>query len=143
VGLMRAAEKTPRAALGCALALVTGLAAAPASSAECWNLAGKYLFDVEDGPLKATIEKQLGGVYKRFDERYQTQVPFETTGDGYVYASGCMAHNCSVDEAFLGVEEKSCRVFVALLENEKFTLLIPGVWPAALDKARRDWVNRH
>jgi hypothetical protein len=69
-------------------------------------------------------------------------VPFEATGDGYVYAPACMAHSCTVDEAFLGIDEATCDVFVGLLENGEYTLVVPASWPASLDEARRAWMSR-
>jgi hypothetical protein len=132
-----------RFALRCAVALLAGLSAGSASFAECQNLAGQYLFDVGNPALTEALKARLGDAIERFELRYQVQVPFEATGDGYVYAPACMAHSCTIDEAFLGVEEATCDVFVALLENEQYTLVLPdSPWPTSVYDARRDWMNR-
>jgi hypothetical protein len=132
-----------RAAPQCAVALVAGLSAGSASSAECRGLAGQYLFDIDNPTLTEALEARLGGAVARFDERYQVQVPFEATGDGYVYAPACKAHDCGSNEAFLGVDEATCDVFVALLEDEQYTLVLPdSPWPQSLYEARHAWMNR-
>ncbi len=125
------------------LAAALSLAPQAALAANCRHLAGKYFSDVHNRTLTAAIKSRLGGAYKRFDDRYQVQVPFEATGDGYVYAPACMAHNCTVDEAFLGIKESTCKVFVALLENGHYTMVAPpSGWPASLDQQRHHWMNR-
>ncbi len=135
-------EGARRIGLSAALALALALAGTPASAADCHGLTGQYLFDVKNAALTASLKSLLGKAFKRFDQRYQVQVPFESTGDGYVYAAACMPHNCTVDEGFLGIEESSCKVFVGLLENEKFTLVRPdSAWPASLEQARKKWMT--
>lgn len=131
-------------ALACiALAGTISAAFADRAAADCRGLAGQYLFDVKNAALSGALKTALAKSFKRFDDRYQVQVPFEQTGDGYVYAPACMAHSCSVEEAFLGIEESSCKIFAALLEDGKYTLVIPDSdWPASLEKARQDWMNR-
>ena len=128
------------------VAVLAGLLAAapvPAFAAECPGLAGQYFFDVNNPGLDDALNERLGNARRRFVNRYEVQTPFESTGDGYVYASACMAHSCTIEEAFLGIEESTCQVYVALLEDSKYTLVLPrSPWPASLEKARRDWMNQ-
>ena len=66
----------------------------------------------------------------------------KSTGDGYVYAAACMAHTCTVDEAFLGIEESTCKVYIALLEDGKYTLVSPKTgWPSPLERVRQTWMT--
>jgi hypothetical protein len=135
-------KRRRRAGLGCAAVLAALLAAGPVLAEGCGGLAGEYLFDVTNAELSTALKQRLGDVFTRFDDRYQTQVPFEPTDDGYVYAAACMAHSCTVDEAFLGIDEATCDVFVGLLENGEYTLVVPASWPPSLDDARRAWMSR-
>jgi len=129
------------AGLAAAVTLSLALAGAPALAADCSGLAGQYLFDIHNPALTAAIKMQAGNARRRFDNRYEVQVPFESTGNGYVHAAACMAHSCSIEEAFLGIQESTCKVFIALLEDGKFTLVSPkSGWPHALDQARKDWM---
>ncbi len=126
-----------------ALLLSTVFAQGSAIAAECTGLTGQYFFDVENAALTASLKSLLGKNFKRFDDRYQVQVPFESTGDGYVHAAACMPHSCTSDEAFLGIEESSCDVFVGLLEDQHYTLVVPdSAWPASLEEARQAWMSR-
>jgi hypothetical protein len=142
VGVTRA-MKGHRIALVLTAALACTSAAAPAAAADCTGLTGEYLYDHYDNLLKPELQAQLGDVFQRWEDRYDVQVPFESTGDGYVYAAGCKAHSCTIDEAFLGIEEATCTAFVALLENEQYTLVLPDAqWPASLYDARQAWISR-
>ena len=129
-----------RAAAGAALALA--LASTPAFAANCHGLKDKYFFDVHNKTLAKSLKSRLGKAFRRFDDRYQTQIPFASAGDGYVFAPACMAHSCTVEEAFLGIDEETCAVFVSLLEDGKHTDSFPASgWPPALESARQDWIN--
>jgi hypothetical protein len=131
-----------RTALHCA-ALIAGLSAGSAAHADCGGLAGQYFFDIDNPALTEALAARLGDAVARFDERYQVQVPFEATGDGYVYAPACKAHDCGSNEAFLGVDEATCDVFAALLEDAQYTLVLPdSPWPQSLYDARRAWMGR-
>lgn len=126
-----------------AVTLLAALASVPAQAADCDRLAGQYFFDVQNPKLAAALKASLGEAYQRFDERYQVQVPFEVAGDGYVYAAACMPHACTVEEAFLGVETATCKVFVALLEDSSYTLTTPeNGWPEPLEAQRQAWMSR-
>jgi hypothetical protein len=142
VGVTPRIGRAMRAAQLLATALIGGLPVCPAVGAECRDLTGEYLFKHYDDLLKPELQAQLGNVFQRWEDRYHVQVPFKSTGDGHVFAAGCKAHNCTIDEAFLGIDEATCKVFVALLENEDYTLVMPAVWPASLDQARQDWMSR-
>jgi hypothetical protein len=77
----------------------------------------------------------LGTSYQAFFDRLQTQVPIETDGEAIV-ASGCAAHDCTVEEAILVIQNGT--LYVALRMNSKFSKTFPAdrsKLPEALKRA--------
>lgn len=131
-----------RSKLACR-AVVAGLlsiGAVSAAAADCQDLAGQYIFDVSNKALTANLKKRLGKSYSAFDGRMQTVVPFEGAG-GYLVSTGCMAHNCTIEEAFLGVEPQTCAVYVGLLREGRPISYFPKLssWPAPLKTQAASW----
>ena len=76
---------------------------------------GKYPSDLFRGvpSLKARLRKLLGTRYQFFFDRLQTEMPIERDGDVLI-ARGCMAHQCTIEEAILAVDLGSGKPYVAI-----------------------------
>lgn len=86
---------------------------------------GKYpseMFKKEPG-LKTKLRTLLGTSYKAFFDRLQTEMPIEKDGDAIV-ARGCAAHECTVEEAILVIQNDT--PYVALRINSKFSKTFPA-----------------
>jgi hypothetical protein len=85
--------------------------------------------------LKTKLRTLLGASYKAFFDRMQTQVPIEKDGDAIV-ARGCAAHECTVEEAILVIQNGT--LYVALRMESKFSKTFPAdrsKLPEALKRA--------
>ena len=86
---------------------------------------GKYpseLFKKEPA-LKTKLRALLGTSYKAFFDRLQVETPIEKDGEAIVMR-GCMAHQCTVEEAILVIENQT--PYVALKMNSKFSKTFPA-----------------
>lgn len=98
---------------------------------------GKYpsdMFKKEPG-LKTKLRTLLGTSYKAFFDRLQTEMPIEKDGDAIV-ARGCAAHECTVEEAILVIQNET--PYVALKMESKFSKTFPAdrsKLPEALKRA--------
>lgn len=98
---------------------------------------GKYpseLFKKEPA-LKTKLRTLLGASYKEFFERMETQTPIERDGDAIVMR-GCAAHECTVEEAILVIQNGT--PYVALKMNSRISKTFPAdrsKLPAALKRA--------
>jgi len=98
---------------------------------------GKYPSDMfkKEPALKTKLRTLLGASYKAFFDRMQTQVPIEKDGDAIV-ARGCAAHECTVEEAILVIQNGT--LYVALRMESKFSKTFPAdrsKLPEALKRA--------
>jgi hypothetical protein len=98
---------------------------------------GKYPSEMfkKEPALKAKLRALLGTSYKDFFDRMQTQVPIEKDGDAIV-ARGCAAHECTVEEAILVIQNET--LYVALRMESKFSKTFPAdrsKLPQALKRA--------
>ena len=98
---------------------------------------GKYPSEMfkKEPALKTKLRTLLGTSYKAFFDRMQTQMPIEKDGDAIV-ARGCAAHECTVEEAILVVQNGM--PYVALKMNSKFSQTFPAdrsKLPGALKRA--------
>lgn len=87
------------------------------------KLAGQYPFDaklVEKGALKGRLEKLLGGRMTELTGCLQTSPPIEIKGD-ILFAEGCMAHACSINEAAVCVDLKQGSVHACILNDGTVT----------------------
>src|SRR5713226_8994838 len=99
--------------------------------------AGRYpseLFRREPG-LKTRLRSLLGGNYKSFFDRLQTEMPIENDG-GVLIVRGCMAHQCTIEEAILAIDLGNDTLHCAIKFNSRFrTWSERGSVPAALRRA--------
>ena len=98
---------------------------------------GKYPSDMfkKEPALKTKLRTLLGTSYTAFFDRMQTQVPIEKDGEAIV-ARGCAAHECTVEEAILVIQNGT--LYVALKMNSKFSKTFPAdrsKLPEALKRA--------
>jgi hypothetical protein len=99
--------------------------------------AGKYpseLFRQEPG-LKTHLRTLLGANYRSFFDRLQTEMPIENDG-GVLIVRGCMAHQCTIEEAILAIDLGNDTLHCAIKFNSRFrTFSERGSIPAALRRA--------
>jgi hypothetical protein len=79
------------------------------------SYAGKYpsaLFRHEPA-LKTRLRRLLGANYRMFFDRLQTELPITNDG-GVLIIHGCMAHECTVEESFLGIDLSADQLHVAI-----------------------------
>jgi hypothetical protein len=98
---------------------------------------GKYpseLFRREPG-LKTRLRTLLGTNYKSFFDRLQTEMQIENDG-GVLIVRGCMAHQCTIEEAVLAIDLANDTLHCAIKFNSRFrTWSERGSIPAALRRA--------
>lgn len=118
----------------CALFVNASTRSAPP---DYFKYVGKYpseLFKKEPA-LKAKLRTLLGASNKDFFERMETQTPIERDGDAIVMR-GCAAHECTVEEAILVIQNGT--PYVALKMNSKISKTFPAdrsKLPEALKRA--------
>ena len=100
--------------------------------------AGKYpseLFRREPG-LKTRLRTLLGVHYKTFFDRMQVETPIENDGSVLIMR-GCMAHQCTIEEAILAIDLGNDTLHVAIKSNSRYrpTWSERGTIPAALRRA--------
>ena len=99
--------------------------------------AGKYpseLFRQQPG-LKTRLRALLGANYNSFFARMQTEMPIENEG-GVLIVRGCMAHQCTIEEAILAIDLGNDTLHCAIKFNSRFrTWSERGSTPAALRRA--------
>jgi hypothetical protein len=86
-----------------------------ASTADLARYVGKYpsaLFKGEPS-LRARLHELLGANYSSFISRLQTEMPIERDGDVMI-ARGCMAHQCTIEEAILAIDLRNGKPYVAI-----------------------------
>jgi hypothetical protein len=79
------------------------------------SYAGKYPSDLLAGvpSLKTRLRELLGANYASFTSRLQTEMPIEREGE-ILIARGCMAHQCTIEEAILAMDLTSSKLWVAI-----------------------------
>jgi len=96
--------------------ILPGQSSAPDSStADLARYVGKYpsaLLKGEPG-LKARLRELLSANYTSFTSRLQTEMPIERDGDVMI-ARGCMAHQCTIEEAILAIDLSNGKPYVAI-----------------------------
>ncbi len=99
--------------------------------------AGKYpseLFRREPG-LKTRLRTLLGSHYKSFFDRMQVETPIENDG-GVLVMRGCMAHQCTIEEAILAIDLGNDTLHCAIKFDSRFRAWSErGSIPAALQRA--------
>src|SRR5713101_6623808 len=101
---------------------------------------GKYpseLFRREPG-LKTRLRTLLGTNYRSFFDRLQTEMLIENDG-GVLIVRGCMAHQCTIEEAILAIDLGNDTLHCAIKFNSRFrTWSERGSIPAALRRAMQN-----
>ena len=98
--------------------ILPGQSSGSGSSASTSDLAryvGQYpsaLLKGEPG-LKGRLRELLGANYTSFTSRLQTEMPIERDGNVMI-ARGCMAHQCTIEEAILAVDLSNGNPYVAI-----------------------------
>jgi len=114
-------------ALICAMpgAATTRNVSARHTSTDYSQYVGKYPSEMfkKEPALKTKLRTLLGTSYKAFFDRLQTEMPIEKDGDAIV-ARGCAAHECTVEEAILVIQNDT--PYVALRINSKFSKTFPA-----------------
>ena len=79
---------------------------------------GRYPSDLLRGEpdLRTRLHKLLGPNYQLFVDRLQTEVPIESDGNTLI-ARGCMAHQCTIEEAILAINLGAGTMHVAIKSN--------------------------
>ena len=126
-------------ALICAMpgAATTRNVSARHTSTDYSQYVGKYPSEMfkKEPALKTKLRTLLGTSYKAFFDRLQTEMPIEKDGDAIV-ARGCAAHECTVEEAILVIQNGT--LYVALRMESKFSKTFPAdrsKLPEALKRA--------
>ena len=112
-------------------------AGANSGNSDLSRYAGKYpseLFRREPG-LKTRLRTLLGTNYSPFFARMQTEMPIENDG-GVLIVRGCMAHQCTIEEAILAIDLGNDALHCAIKFNSRFrTWSERGAVPPALRRA--------
>ena len=99
--------------------------------------AGKYPSELfrQQPVLKTRLRTLLGANYRSFFDRLQTEMPIENDG-GVLIVRGCMAHQCTIEEAILAIDLGNDTLHCAIKFNSRFrTWSERGSIPAALRRA--------
>jgi len=109
--------------------------------ADAGDLVGQHpstLFD--NAAIYAVLHTVLGPDYPLLLDRLVVADNMESAG-GMITGSGCMAHACNTDNAFVGIDPAKQRLYVAVRQAGKAERLYPAAakWPAALRKQRKAW----
>lgn len=117
--------------------ITTRTASALAATTDYSPYVGKYPSEMfkKEPALKTKLRTLLGTSYKAFFDRMQTEMPIEKDGNAIV-ARGCAAHECTVEEAILVIQNDT--LYVALRMNSKFSKTFPAdrsKLPEALKRA--------
>src|SRR5712691_5423285 len=101
--------------------------------------AGKYPSELfrKEPALKTRLRTLLGTNYKSLFDRLQTEMPIENDG-GILIVRGCMAHQCTIEEAILAFDLGNDTLHCAIKSKSRFrTWSERGSVPAALSRAMR------
>ena len=123
--------------LVCAFVAVNGQAQ-PGSGTRYEKYVGKYPSELlrREPALKARLRTLLGKSYKTFTDRLQVETPIERDGDAIVIR-GCMAHQCTIEEAILVIDLTDGKPYVALRMNRAFSKTFPGIRSKLPDALKR------
>jgi hypothetical protein len=71
--------------------------------------------------VKARLKTLLGRRYTDFVYSIDVQSPMKMAGD-FLFANGCMAHACTINEAAFVIDVKNKRIHAMLYEKDKAPL---------------------
>jgi len=117
--------------------VVTCTISTNAATTDYSRYVGKYPSEMfkKEPALKARLRTLLGTSYKAFFDRMQVETPIEQDGEAIVMR-GCMAHQCTVEEAILVIQNET--PYAALKMKSKISKTFPAdrsKLPAALKRA--------
>ena len=75
--------------------------------------------------VKTRLRELLGANFKSFMDRMQVETPIEKDGDTLIMR-GCMAHQCTIEEAILAIDLNDGGLYVALKMNSRFSRTFPA-----------------
>ena len=103
---------------------------------------GKYPSELFRGvpAIKTRLRQLLGASYAAFNERMQVETPIEKDNDTLIMR-GCMAHQCTIEEAILAIDLNDVKLYVALKMNSRISRTFPANRSQLPDALRRamDW----
>jgi len=134
---------------GTGLAAPERLAFAPKPGtgwAEAGDLVGQHpstLFD--NAAIYAALKTLLGRDYPLLLDRLLVANEMTSSEGNLITGSGCMAHACNSDNAFVALDPAKQQIYVALRQEGKAERFYPAAarWPAALSKQRKAWETNH
>jgi hypothetical protein len=90
-------------------------------------------------PFDAEVRRLTGANYREFVTRLHVGSDVKQDG-GFVSVTGCKAHNCPSDRAFVGIDIKAGAAFLAMLKDRRITTW-PALsrWPKPLREAYGEW----
>jgi hypothetical protein len=104
---------------------------------------GRYPSELFRGEpdLRTRLRKLLGANYQMFFDRLQTEMPIESDGNTLI-ARGCMAHQCTIEEAIMAINLGAGTLHVAIKSDRfggRFNTFSENkaTIPAALTRAMR------
>jgi hypothetical protein len=131
------------AARGLAAPETLPFAAKPGTGwADAGELVGQHpstLFD--NAEISAALKTLLGGDYPLLIDRLLVAENMQRVGAKLIVGTGCMAHACNTDAAFVGLDPAKRLVYVAIQQDGKAARLYPAAakWPSALRARRKAW----
>jgi hypothetical protein len=103
---------------------------------------GKYPSELFRGvpAMKTRLRSLLGTNYRAFFDRLQVEMPITRDGDALV-ARGCMAHQCTIEEAILVVDLMDGKPYVAIKFDSRIRTFAAdrSRVPTALKNAMDSW----
>jgi hypothetical protein len=108
------------------LLLFAGVSVSAQPPAKRPDLPAKLAKYVDESPgelmnvpvVKSRLRMLLGKRYTDFVESISVQAPIRMAG-GFLFASGCMAHACTIMEAAFAIDVKNKRIHAVLYEKDK------------------------
>jgi hypothetical protein len=90
-------------------------------------------------PFDAAARRLTGAAYRDLVTRLHVGSDVKQDGD-FVSLTGCKAHNCPTDRAFVGIDIKAGAAFFSILKDRRITAW-PALsrWPTPLREAYGEW----
>jgi hypothetical protein len=96
------------------------------------------LFNV--APFDAAVRKLTGAQFRDFAMRLHVAGGVEKKSERFLVGTGCQAHACNSDQAFVGVDRGERAVFLAMKRNTRVNTWPPlADWPRPLLQEFTNW----
>jgi len=90
-------------------------------------------------PFEAAARRLTGAAYREFVTHLHVGSDVKQDGD-FVSVTGCKAHNCPSDRAFVGIDIKAGAAFLAMLKDRRIvTWPALSRWPKPAREAYGEW----